>query len=114
MIVILIISLLAILKAIRDTLDHHFDVSIFRKLPRKYFDPNVIHKTAPKIFNYPLDAWHILNSIELGLWLFMVPIYLNTPNLFGPWIFPFVGIGVHILVFNLFYNKIFYRKNLQS
>ena len=105
-------TLAAVCKAFADTLDHHFDTSIFRHKPRKWYDPNVVIKSAPKIFGYPLDAWHIANSLQLASWLALPHLY--HPFVFGfskDWLEVAVNYGIDatafLIVFNLFYNKIF-------
>lgn len=114
MITILLISLAAICKALADTLDHHYDTSVFKNLPRKYWDPNVIIKSAPQVFGYPLDAWHISNSVMIIS--FLIAIVTGNPvdiNLFGLQIHIWGGLAIVVyglafnLVFNTFYNKIF-------
>jgi hypothetical protein len=104
MIALLIISFAAICKALVDTLDHHFDTSIFRDKSRRYWDPNVIQKTSGQIFGYPLDVWHITNSLQLAAWLAL-------PFFYHPWKAWYIDYSIggmtFIIVFNLFYNKIF-------
>lgn len=101
---ILFITVSAIAKAFADTLDHHFDTSIFKHWSRVYFDPNIIHKTGLQIFGYPVDGWHIANSI-------MIFAFLAVPLVYKPkykwWIDYLIGGTIFILVFNLFYNFIF-------
>ena len=104
MIAAIFIIIAAIAKAFADTLDSHFDTSIFRYLPRKYFDPNIIHKKAKQIFGYPIDAWHISNSLQLSCWLLLPFAYKNQ---FNPLIDFGIGCMWFIVVFNVFYNKIF-------
>jgi hypothetical protein len=101
---IILIALAAIAKAFCDTLDHHFDTSIFRYMPRKYFDPNIQHKTARQIFGYPLDGWHIGNSL-------MICSFMAIPLVYQPqftwWIDYTIGGTFFVIVFNTFYNKLF-------
>ena len=103
--IMILIALAAICKAFADTLDHHFDTSIFRYMPRRLFDPNVIHKTAPKIFGYPLDAWHISNTIQLCCWMALPLVY--KPQLSAWWMNYAAGGLLFVIVFNVFYNKVF-------
>lgn len=105
MLTVIIISISAICKALADTLDHHFDTSIFRDKPRRTWDPNVIHKTNRQIFGYPLDAWHITNSIQVCSWMALPFVY--EPQLPYWWMDYGAGGLIFIAVFNLFYNKIF-------
>ena len=104
MISLLFIAIAAICKALADTLDHHFDTSVFRDKPRKYWDPNVIIKTSDKIFGYPIDVWHVANSLQIGAWFTLALVYAPIYT----WYID-LGIGgmAFIIVFNLFYNKIF-------
>lgn len=105
---ILIICLAAICKAFADTLDHHFDTSIFKKWNRKYFDPNVIQKTTRQIFGYPVDGWHIANSIQYCSWIILAVKFYKP--VFA-WHFDGVIIGtIFIAVFNSFYNHFFLIK----
>lgn len=104
MIELIIISLAAALKAFADTLDHHFDTSIFRWWSRKYFDPNVINKTGPKIFGYPLDGWHIANSLQILCWFIVALVYSPTFMWYGDLA---CGGIVFIVVFNVLYNEVF-------
>lgn len=101
----LFIFLAAICKALADTLDHHFDTSIFRDKPRRWWDPNVIHRRVPMIFGYPLDAWHITNSIQICCWMALPFVY--NPVLPQWWMDYAAGGGLFIIVFNTFYNRIF-------
>ena len=103
MIALALIILAAICKAVADTLDHHFDTSVFRNKPRKWFDPNVIVKSAPKIFGYPLDVWHIANSVMIIS--FILAVVINNSNLEWYWQLLAGGVAFN-LTFNLLYNKI--------
>jgi hypothetical protein len=102
---ILFIVIAAICKAMADTLDQHFDTSIFRDKPRRTWDPNVIQKTNASVFGYPLDAWHVINSIQLCSWFALMVVY--RPVLPDWWMDYGAGGTVFIIAFNLFYNKIF-------
>jgi hypothetical protein len=95
----------AICKALADTLDQHFDKSIFRHKNRKYWDPNVNIKSAPQIFGYPLDVWHIANSIGIFSWL-AIPHFYNQQLRYW-WLDYAAGGMIFIIVFNIFYNKLF-------
>jgi hypothetical protein len=104
MITAILILFAAICKAMADTLDHHFDTSIFRNKPRKWFDPNVIIKTAPKIFNYPIDAWHISNSLMIASFILAAIFYEQK----AAWYIEFSLYGLGFtMVFNIFYNRVF-------
>lgn len=104
MISLLFISLAAVFKAVADTLAHHFDISVFRDKPRKYWDPNIITKTGPKIFGYPIDAWHISNSFQILSWFGFGLTYRATLE---HWWLDLAAGGICFnLIFSLFYNKI--------
>lgn len=102
---ITLITLAAICKALADTLDHHFDTSVFRGKPRRTWDPNVIQKTNRKIFGYPLDAWHLTNSLQIAAWLALPILY--RPVLPQWWMDYGAGGLLFMIAFNIFYNKIF-------
>lgn len=108
----IIILAAAMLKALADTLDHHYETSIFANKPAWFWNPNVIHKTGPKIAGYPLDAWHIANSLQIACWLLLPFLYQRSGIDIGrQWLTDAVelcmGAVWHIVVFNIFYNKIF-------
>ncbi len=104
MIAAILILIAAICKAFADTLDQHFDTSIFRNWSRKYFDPNITIKTAPKIFSFPLDGWHIANSGMIVC--FICAVVFNDAVL--KWYFQIPTWGfVFNISFSIFYNKIF-------
>jgi hypothetical protein len=105
-IALLLISLAAIAKAFADTLDDHFDDSIFRNLSRGWWDANAVRKTAKVIFSYPVDAWHIGNSIMIIS--FIVAAVIHKPVFAWYYEIPIAGTVFNIL-FGIFYNKIFRR-----
>ncbi len=104
---LIFISLAAICKAVVDTVGHHFDTSVFKWLPRKFWDGE--YKRYEPQFNrkYKWDAWHIFNSGMITMFIIAVVLYKPERNKIVE-----VGIGgvVFILVFNLFYNVILRRK----
>ena len=115
MISLLFIALAAICKAVVDTCGHHFDTSVFKWLPRKFWDGE--YKRYEPQFNrkYKWDAWHIFNSGMITMLLIAWVCYKQQLFLFSKvWLNKAaeVGIGgvVFILVFNLFYNVILRRK----
>lgn len=100
MISILIIFLAALSKAAADTIKHHPDTSIFNNT--WWIKDGV---TIPPS-KYKVDGWHIANSITIATWLSLI--FIKIPyNLAISYII--LGI-LHILIFNLFYNKIFRLK----
>lgn len=99
----ILIALCAVCKAVVDTLDHHYDTSVFSHLPRAFWDPNVIIKTGPQVFGYPVDAWHLTNSLQLACWLALPLLYRK----WKAWYIDYaVGAAIFVLIFNLFYNSI--------
>lgn len=99
--------LAATCKAIADTLQHHFDTSIFKKLSRKWWDPNTSDDFVKYIpfTKYRLDAWHFANSLMITA-MVLFGIYYQH-------IFPYKSLDIAFFgllwngVFNIFYNKIF-------
>lgn len=97
------ITLAAFFKAVVNTLDHHFDSSVFRKWNTPFWNP--LHPDNDKvkmIFRYPLDGWHITNSL-------MIVCFIGA-GLFNTWLvwyWELILMGLTFNgVFNLFYNKI--------
>lgn len=114
MITAILIILAAIFKAIADTLAHHFYSSVFRRWENSPFW-NPLHKrndAVKRIFNYPIDAWHLANSGMIVCFIVAVavgePIVINAIGLKIWGGFAVLAYGLLFnLVFNLFYNKIF-------
>lgn len=104
MITALLILLAAIFKAIADTLAHHFYTSVFLRWKDKPFW-NPMHErndAVPRVFKYPIDAWHLANSGMIVCFICAVPTVLHFA-----WYWQILGGGLLFnLVFNLFYNKI--------
>lgn len=95
------IFIAAVAKATADTIKHHPDTSIF--FGRKFWLSE--GKLLP-LTKYKVDGWHVANSTMIGAFLSLI--FSDIPyNLF-------ISYGVltleFILVFNLFYNKIFRLK----
>lgn len=111
---IILFVLIAICKAFADTLAHHFDTSVFKTLPREFWDPNTSAEKAKIIpgTGYKLDAWHMINTIAIfGIVLFA----FNYKPMFliGVWSKPVEFIlygGIWNAFFDLFYNHILRRK----
>ena len=107
--ILIVLAIAAICKALSDTLDHHFFTSIFKNKKQSFWNPNVITKTGKQIFGYPLDVWHISNSIQILCWLSLMPVYKFVYKSVLPhWSLDVIVAGLFFnLVFNIFYNKIF-------
>lgn len=112
MLALLFIALAAIFKAVVDTLQFHFDRSVFKRLPKKwwkYFDPEISWQLPYLPFTqYPPDARHLSNS--LMQLCFLAAVFCYEPTAFGRWIDFGVASLVVVFVFNLFYNRILIRK----
>ena len=109
---ILLIALAAVCKAVSDTLIHHWDTSVFKRLPKKwwkYVDPSISHQLPfIRFTRYRPDLWHLSNS---GMQLFfLAAVFAYQPTAFGRWIDFFACSVVVIGVFNLFYNRLLLRK----
>lgn len=103
----ILLTVAAILKALADTVDHHFDTSIFRRYNAAFWDRDVSEDKARHIFGYKIDAWHIALS---GMIVAMISaVTLHTPKL-NWWQEVLIGGAWWNVVFNLFYNKIFILK----
>lgn len=112
MIEIFLISLALACKALADTLAWHYDwfIKRFPKLNTDFWKINVVEKKVKKIANYPVDAWHIANSLQTASWLSLAFKCKYTPS-DSPW---YVDLGIAILLpiiaFNYFFNKVFIKK----
>lgn len=98
--------LFAFFKAVADTLQHHFYSSVFRKWEAKPFW-NPLHKrndAVPRVFNYPIDAWHIAGTCMQMC--FVAAVIWNDLHWVWYWQLAAIG-GVLIIVFNSFYNWVF-------
>lgn len=109
---ILLITLAAIFKAVADTLDDHFDTSIFRSKDPLVWDAN--HSTVRKwwITNYKPDPWHICNSLMIvclfACIVIQQPFFIKIGSfeleMWGGFAFILYGVWFNI-VFELFYSK---------
>lgn len=100
MLAVLLVVIFAISKATADTIKHHPDTSIFNGT--WWLKESVIVPPS----KYKIDGWHIANSVMILAFLLMI--FVKIPyNLF-------ISFGIlvilEILIFNLFYNKIFRLK----
>jgi hypothetical protein len=97
-------GLCPIFKAIADTLDHHFDISVFRNLNAKFWDRDTSSLYAKRIFGYKVDGWHL--SLSAMIVCFIIAVVFHEPK--TEWYYEFIIGGVYWnLCFNLFYNKVF-------
>lgn len=105
MITLLLISLAAIFKAVADTLQHHFDTSIFKKLNPKWWNPVVScdYVGFLPFTKYRPDAWHLANS---GMIISFICAVVFSHPVIAWWLAIIIGGVVFNIVFNLFYNQI--------
>ncbi len=106
----LFIFFAATCKAIADTLQHHFDTSIFSKLNPKFWDPKVScnHVKLLRFTKYRPDAWHLLNSGMIVLFC----VACSVPQGITPWYWKICFAGaVFNIPFNTIYNLILKRKS---
>lgn len=99
------IILAGFFKAVADTLQHHFDSSIFKTGERKFWDPIISWKYAGylKFTRYRLDGWHLANSGMIIAFCVAVVCYQSTWS----WYIELLAAGLLFnLSFNLFYNRI--------
>jgi hypothetical protein len=110
MIAISLIILAASVKAMADTIDHHFDTSVFRNLNPRFWDLDISSDHAKRIFKYKLDAWHLSQSAMIVLMISAVAVHpFDRWHLHWALEILIAGITWNI-VFNTFYNKILRRK----
>lgn len=106
---VLIMLFQGMLRAVADTIAHHYSTSVFQKWNRAFWDNSDAwwndpeFKPAMRIFNYPVNGWHIANSIRIAL----VPLlcYIHPP-LHWSLIYS-VAVCVEVLTFNRCYNHLF-------
>ena len=101
----LLIAIAAVAKAAADMMRNRFDVSIWRRKSLTY-DPRVSYKYAKMIFNYPVDGWHVANSIMIVAFVAAAVVPMRTTWLMAAVLWVAFG-AWFIVVFNVFYNRIF-------
>ena len=95
------IAVAAIFNAAMDKVENeNFYTSIFRNLNPNFWYKRQSWNKAKKIGGYKFDAWHLAKSLML-LMLFLPYGFLISWKFFG-----IAGL-TWIVVFNLFYNRIF-------
>lgn len=105
MITLLLISLSAIFKAVADTLQHHFDSSVFAGLNPKFWNPVIScdHAKFIPFTKYRLDAWHLANS---GMIISFICAVVFSHPVIAWWLAIIIGGVAFNIVFNLFYNQL--------
>jgi hypothetical protein len=109
MIAAILIIFAAIFKAIADTLQHHYDTSVFKRMPFQWWNPAESYKYVKfmPLTKYRPDAWHLANTGMINCFIFAA--VLNDIEWGWYWQVPAGGV-LFILVFNVFYNRILRRK----
>lgn len=104
-----LILIAAIFKAIADTLAHHYDTSVFRRLPFQFWNPNESYKYIKFIplTKFRPDAWHLANSAMIVSFICAVIFYEQQLKWF--WELVIAGVSFNV-VFGLFYDIILRRK----
>ena len=106
MITAILILFAAICKALADVLawKQSYFVKKFPKLKSDFWKINEVNRKVHYIAKFPVDAWHIANSLG-AMALLLIP-YVRKPYL--EWYFEYpIAITWGIICFNIFYNKIF-------
>lgn len=102
-----------VIMALIETLQHHFGVSIFRKLNEKWWNPYIswIRKGEMKqtLFNKYIsviwsDAFHLFKFIFL---LLITASIVTYERILGILLDPYLYLLTYGIVFNIFYEKIF-------
>jgi hypothetical protein len=93
----------AIFKAVSDTVDHHFDTSIFRRLEPKFWDRDISSDKAKRIGGYKVDAWHLSQSAMIVCMIAAAVLHQQKTA----WYYEIaIGGVLWNILFNVFYNKI--------
>lgn len=106
---LLLILLASIFKAIADSLAHHFDTSVFKKLPKQFWNPAESYKYVKFIplTKFRPDAWHLSNSAMIISFICAVIFYEQQLK----WVWELlIGGTAFNLMFSLFYDSILRRK----
>lgn len=103
---LLFVAFAAICKALADELAWKYSWFIlkFPKLKSDFWKINEVHRKVHYIANFPIDAWHISNSLG-AIAMILLP-YVYKP--YFAWYIEFpVLIVWGFTVFNIFYIKVF-------
>lgn len=123
MVALLFFALAGVFNAVCDTLQHHFETSIFDRLNPKFWDPNKSWLYTPlfkfRVFKWTIqtqyrpDAWHLSKSATIVCFAcgaaFCKPLAFHIANIHlivaGVWLVLVLGF-VFMVVFNTFYNHL--------
>ena len=115
--VILCVILSAFFNAIADRLENApaFNTSVFYKKNPKFWLKETSWQYAKKIFAYKIDAWHLVESAQVVLFILAALLFyfLKPITVTGNWwkLALFCGLGlVYNFTFNYCYNKLLKRK----
>lgn len=108
----------AVANAVADRLENApaFNASIFYKLNQKFWLKEVSWEYARKIFGYKIDAWHLVESLQVVILILLAVLAITLrnrlPAITGWWLFGwFCALGaLYNAAFNLFYNKLLKHK----
>lgn len=104
---LVLIGLAAFFKAVADTLDDHYDTSVFRKFPWQVWDANRSTQGFLPFTKYKFDPWHVCNSLLIVC--FMIIPFFYKPHFKWYWELLIAG-AVYNVIFGIFYSKILRRK----
>ena len=109
------VVLAAIFNAVMDSIENeHIGDTIFAKYDKNFWSKRHSWNTAPVLFRYKIDAWHLSKSAMIIAFACCASYFNSIAQLYvkGINIANLLIIGyVYIIVFNGFYNYIFKKKN---
>ena len=107
----ILFCLAPVFKALSNTVDHHFDTSVFARQNPRFWDRDISSYNAKRIGGYKLDAWHLAESGMI--WCMIFGTVLHQPKI--EWYYEVAIAGAAwILIFNVFYNKLFLQKKYRK
>ena len=99
----ILFAICPIMKAIADTTDDHYNISIFQWMNKKFWEKDTSSLYAKRLFGYKFDAYHISYSILIVCVCAAISLHQNKLA----WYYEFAIAGIYWnLCFNIFYNKI--------
>lgn len=114
---IIFLVIAAICKAVKDTVEFHFDYSIFSKFNAKYWNPSISWKNkykedlkTPKfwgsttVFVMFTDAWHLFDFLQLVSFLLAIIFYDKMIYFVADFVIFYI---IFCCIFELFYSLIF-------
>ena len=105
-------ALAAIMNAVMDTLQFHFERSIFRNLDPKFWNPNVAWRFAWVVpfTSYKVDAWHLSKSSMIIFCALSAVCLIGGCDPVAPWWAYPMSLLIYGAIwngtFNLFYNTL--------